>query len=295
MLSLIDTHHHFLDPQAHYYPWLNDAGSPAHRYGDHSAPKRPYLPADYRRDTAGVELLGSLHVEAEWDPRDAVGEMRFIASLREQCGLPSVAIGQAWLHQPDAAATLEQLAAFDFVRGVRQKPRANPAPRGAPGGMTDAAWLEGYARLEPLGLHYELQTPWWHLAEAARVAGRFPGTRLVINHAGVPSDRSDEGLRAWRAALAGMAAHANVAIKISGIGEAGGQWRLEANRRVVREVIELFGVGRCMFGSNYPVDSLCAPFQTIFDGFAACVADLGAQEQSQLFVDNARRIYRIEA
>ncbi|MBX3645288.1 MAG: amidohydrolase family protein [Rubrivivax sp.] len=295
MLSLIDTHHHFLDPQAHYYPWLNDAGSPAHRYGDHSALKRPYLPADYRRDTAGVELLGSVHVEAEWDPRDAVGEMRFIASLREQCGLPSVAIGQAWLHQPDAAATLEQLAAFDFVRGVRQKPRANPAPRGAPGGMTDAAWLEGYARLEPLGLHYELQTPWWHLAEAARVAGRFPGTRLVINHAGVPSDRSDEGLRAWRAALAGMAAHANVAIKISGIGEAGGQWRLEANRRVVREVIELFGVGRCMFGSNYPVDSLCAPFQTIFDGFAACVADLGAQEQSQLFVDNARRIYRIEA
>lgn len=295
MLSLIDTHHHFLDPQAHYYPWLNDAGSPAHRYGDHSALKRPYLPADYRRDTAGVELLGSVHVEAEWDPRDAVGEMRFIASLREQCGLPSVAIGQAWLHQPDAAATLEQLAAFDFVRGVRQKPRANPAPRGAPGGMTDAAWLEGYARLEPLGLHYELQTPWWHLAEAARVAGRFPGTRLVINHAGVPSDRSDEGLRAWRAALAGMAAHANVAIKISGIGEAGGQWRLDANRRVVREVIELFGVGRCMFGSNYPVDSLCAPFQTIFDGFAACVADLGAQEQSQLFVDNARRIYRIEA
>ena len=295
MLSLIDTHHHFLDPQAHYYPWLNDAGSPAHRYGDHSALKRPYLPADYRRDTAGVELLGSVHVEAEWDPRDAVGEMRFIASLREQCGLPSVAIGQAWLHQPDAAATLEQLAAFDFVRGVRQKPRANPAPRGAPGGMTDAAWLEGYARLEPLGLHYELQTPWWHLAEAARVAGRFPGTRIVINHAGMPSDRSDEGLRAWRAALAGMAAHANVAIKISGIGEAGGQWRLEANRRVVREVIELFGVGRCMFGSNYPVDSLCAPFQTIFDGFAACVADLGAQEQSQLFVDNARRIYRIEA
>ena len=207
----------------------------------------------------------------------------------------ALAIGQAWLHQPDAAATLEQLAAFDFVRGVRQKPRANPAPGGAPGGMTDAAWLEGYARLEPLGLHYELQTPWWHLAEAARVAGRFPGTRIVINHAGMPSDRSDEGLRAWRAALAGMAAHANVAIKISGIGEAGGQWRLDANRRVVREVIELFGVGRCMFGSNYPVDSLCAPFQTIFDGFAACVADLGAQEQSQLFVDNARRIYRIEA
>lgn len=293
MLSLIDTHHHFLDPTEHYYPWLNDAGVAPHRYGDHSALKRPYLPADYRRDAAGVHLLGSVYVEAEWDPRDPLGEMRYIACLREQSGLPSVAIGQAWLQQADAAATLEQLAAFDFVRGVRQKPRANLAPGGAPGGMTEAAWRAGYARLEPLGLHYELQTPWWHLPEAARLAGDFPGTRIVINHAGMPSDRSEEGLRAWRAALAAVAEHPNVAIKISGIGEAGGHWRLEANRRVVLEVIDLFGVDRCMFGSNYPVDSLCASFLSIFEGFAACVSGFSAGDRAQLFVENARRIYRV--
>jgi predicted TIM-barrel fold metal-dependent hydrolase len=293
MLSLIDTHHHFLDPKAHYYPWLNDAGAPPHRYGDHSALKRPYLPADYARDTAGVNLLGSVHVEADWDPTDAVGEMRFIAMLRDQCGLPSVAVGQAWLHQADAAGTLERLAAFDFVRGVRQKPRANPAPGGPAGGMTDAAWLQGYARLAPLGLHYELQTPFWHLHEAARVAAEFPSTQIVINHAGMPSDRSEEGLRAWQTALAGIAAQPNVAIKISGIGEAGYRWRFDANRRVVRDVIELFGVDRCMFGSNYPLDSLCTSYQGIFEAFASYVDDFSEQERAQLFVENARRIYRI--
>jgi predicted TIM-barrel fold metal-dependent hydrolase len=293
MLALIDTHHHFYDPRAHYYPWLNDAGQPPHRYGDHSALNRPYLPADYRRDTAGIDLVGSVHVEAEWDPKDPVGEMRFIASLRAQSGLPSVAIGQAWLHQADAASTLEQLASFDFVRGVRQKPRANPTPGGPLGGMTDAAWLRGYARLQPLGLHYELQTPFWHLHEAVGVARNFPETPIVINHAGVPSDRSEEGLRAWRTALAGIAAHPNVFIKISGIGEAGYQWRVDANRRVVLEVIELFGADRCMFGSNYPVDSLCASYQDIFQAFAGYVADFSAQERGQLFVENARRIYRI--
>jgi predicted TIM-barrel fold metal-dependent hydrolase len=238
-------------------------------------------------------LLGSVYVEAEWDPRDPVGEMRYVASLREQSGLPSAAIGQAWLHQPDAGATLEQLAEFDFVRGVRQKPRANPAPGGPPGGMTDSAWLQGYARLHPLGLHYELQTPWWHLHEAARVARDYPDTRIVINHAGMPSDRSEAGLQAWRNALAGMAACPNVAIKISGIGEAGGRWRLEANRRVVLEVIELFGVQRCMFGSNYPVDGLCASFKTVFDGFAQIVQGFSAEERAKLFVENARRIYAI--
>lgn len=290
VLSLIDTHHHFLDPRSHRYTWLA-AGAPPHRYGDHSALDRPYMPDDYRRDTAGVNMLGSVHVEAEWDPRDAVGEMRFIARLREQCGLPSAAIGQAWLHQPDAARTLEALAGFDFVRGVRQKPRANAAPGGPPGGMTDAAWLEGFARLAPLGLHYELQTPWWHLEEAARVAAAFPGTTIVINHAGMPSDRSEEGLEAWRAALVQVAAHPNVAIKISGIGESGYRWRLHANRRVVLEVIEVFGVDRCMFGSNYPVDGLCASFRTIFEGFAAIAEGFSAEERSKLFVENARRIY----
>jgi predicted TIM-barrel fold metal-dependent hydrolase len=272
---------------------LNDAGAPPHRYGDHSALKRPYLPADYARDTARVNLLGSVHVEADWDPRDAVGEMRFIATLREQCGLPSVAVGQAWLHQAGAAGTLEQLAAFDFVRGVRQKPRANPAPGGPAGGMTDGAWLQGYARLAPLGLHYELQTPFWHLHEAARVAADFPSTQIVINHAGMPSDRSEEGLRAWQRALAGIAAQPNVGIKISGIGEAGYRWRFDANRRVVRDVIELFGVDRCMFGSNYPLDSLCTSYQSIFEAFASYVDDFSDQERAQLFVENARRIYRI--
>lgn len=293
MLSLIDTHHHFWNPDIHYYPWLNDAGHPPHRYGDHAALKRPYLPADYRRDTAGFDIVGSVYVEAEWDPRDPIGEMAYIAQLRRESGLPSAAIGQAWLHQPDAADTLERLAAFDFVRGVRQKPRANAAPDGAPGGMTDAAWLVGYARLQPLGLHYELQTPFWHLHEAARVARDFPDTRIVINHAGVPSDRSEEGLSAWRSALAGMAACPNVVIKISGIGEAGGHWRLEANRRVVLDVVALFGVERCMFGSNYPVDGLCASFATIFDGFAEIVRGFSEAERSALFVENARHVYRI--
>jgi predicted TIM-barrel fold metal-dependent hydrolase len=292
-LAIIDAHHHFWDPRTHYYPWLCDAGHPPHRYGDHSSLRRPYLPADYLRDTEAFDVVGSVYMEAEWDPRDPIGEMRYIAGLRRDSGLPSVAVGQAWLQQDDAAATLEQLASFDFVRGVRQKPRANAAPGGPPGGMTDPAWLQGYARLHALGLHYELQAPWWHLHEAARVARDFPDTPLVVNHAGMPSDRGEAGLQAWRSALALVAACPNVSIKISGIGQAGGRWSLDANRRVVLDVIEVFGVARCMFGSNFPVDGLCASFAEIFNGFAHIVAGFSAAERQALFVENARRVYAI--
>ncbi len=292
---IIDAHHHFWDPAAHYYPWLRDADRQPHRYGDHTPIIKPYLPEDYLQDTSAFDLAGSVFMEADWDPSDPIGEMRFIQRLREQSGLPSVAIGQAWLQQADAPQTLERLATFDFVRGIRQKPRANSAPGDAqPGGMADSRWRDGYALLAPLGLHYELQTPWWHLHEAQQLARDFPGTTIVINHAGMPpADRGAEGMASWRNAMTGVAQCPNVFVKISGIGQSVSHWSLEAGRPVVLETIALFGIDRCMFASNYPVDSLCASFKDIFDGFAQIVADVTPADRRKLFHDNARRIYRM--
>ena len=76
-----------------------------------------------------------------------------------------------------------------------------------------------------------------------------------------------------------------------GIGQRGQPWTVDANRAIVRTVIELFGPARCMFASNFPVDSVCADFATIFGGFRAIVADLSSAEQRALFHDNALRIY----
>ena len=67
-----------------------------------------------------------------------------------------------------------------------------------------------------------------------------------------------------------------------------------SNRDIVRATIDLFGVPRCMFASNFPVDSLCASFATIFGGFRDIVGDLSADEQRALFHDNAVRIYAME-
>lgn len=292
---IIDAHHHFWDPVLNYYPWLCDSDRPPHRYGDHQSIARPYLPADYLRDTAAFRLAGSVYIEADWDPRDPIGEMRYIAGLRQHSGWPTVAVGKAWLDQPDAPHTLEQLAAFGFVRGIRHKPRANDAPADtAAGGMADPVWRRNYGLLARHGLHFELQTPYWHLHEAAALARDFPDTPLIINHTGMPSDRSSEGLAAWREAMRCAAQCPNVFVKLSGIGLSGRRWSVAENRPVVRQSIELFGVDRCMFGSNYPVDSLCASFEDIFSGFAHMVADLSVPEQRQLFHDNARRLYRMD-
>src|SRR5262245_19068111 len=114
-LTIIDAHHHFWDPQRNYHPWLRDQPPIPFRYGDYSAINRRYLADDYRRDAARYDIAGSVYVETEWDPTDPIGEMTYVAGLRRESGLPSVAVGQAWLDRDDAGAVLERLSAFDFV------------------------------------------------------------------------------------------------------------------------------------------------------------------------------------
>ena len=239
--------------------------------------RRPYLVADYRADSAGWKVERGVYVEAEWDPRDPLGEMNFIAEVRKPDNFPTVAVAQAWLHHDDCAAVLEAQARHPFVRAIRHKPK--------PGMMADAKWRRGYARLAPLGLHFELQTPWSQLEEAASLAADFPDTTIVVNHTGLPYV---EQLGGWRSAMAALAVRPNVALKISGLGN------VQHKREVVLAAIELFGTERCMFASNFPVDSLRHTFSEIFSEFDHLTRGLPEAERRALFHDNAVRIYRME-
>jgi predicted TIM-barrel fold metal-dependent hydrolase len=292
---IVDAHQHFWDPRANYHPWLCDEPMIPFRYGDYSAIRRPYLPADYFADATGYRVVRTVYVETGWDPGDPIGEMRFVDRLRRETGFPTVAVAPAWLGRDDAARVLEQQAEFPFVRGIRDKPRANRSPGdAAPGGMADPKWRAGFARLARHGLRFDLQTPWWHLHEAAALAREFPGTPIVLNHTGLPADRSGAGLAGWARALALLAACPNATLKISGLGLPGSPWTAAANRAIVLTAIERFGPGRCMFASNFPVDGLCGSFATIFRGFDEIVAGCSAAERRGLFHDNAIRIYAME-
>jgi predicted TIM-barrel fold metal-dependent hydrolase len=295
LFQIVDAHQHFWDPGKNYYPWLRDEPMIPFRYGDYSAIRKAYLPADYRKDAKAYDVIGSVYVEAEWDPKDPVAEMKYIDGLRRAERLPTVAVARARLDGPDVESVLDQQSAFSFVRSIRQKPRANTSPKdGGAGGMTDALWRRGYALLRRFGLRFDLQTPWWHLHEAAQLARTYPDTQIILNHAGLPADRSPQGLEGWKREMATLAQCPNVAVKISGIGVPGQVWTAAANRSIVLGVIDLFGTGRAMFASNFPVDSLCATFSQIFDGFREIVADLSASDQRLLFRDNAIRIYAMD-
>ena len=296
-LPIVDAHQHFWDLEKNYYPWLCDPEPIPFRYGDYSALKRTYLPPDYRRDIGPNRVVGTVHMEAEWDRADPVAETRWLKGVAAAHGLPSALIGHAEPDRADIADVLAGHARSPLMRGIRHKPAAAARPRdavrGARGSMDDPRWRAGYALLERHGFSYDLQTPWWHLDAAAELAADFPATTVIVNHTGLPADRSAEALAGWRAALETVAARPNVALKISGLGLPGRPWTVAANGPVIRDVIAIFGTDRCLFASNYPVDRLAGPFTTIFDGFRAAVSDLPLADQRKLFHDNAVRIYRL--
>jgi predicted TIM-barrel fold metal-dependent hydrolase len=276
-------------------PWLRPDVVIPFRYGDYSAIKRRYLPADYLADAIGHRIGETVYVETEWNPTTPIDETRYASGLAERCGLPSAIVPQAWLDRDDVTMVVAGQAAFPLVRSVRHKP-GGPATPNAFGGqrslISDETWRRGCALLEHHGLHFDLQTPWWNLDEALRLTRDFPRTLIILNHGGLPAGRSAQGLAGWRAAMARFSEQPNVRVKISGIGEHGRPWSVEHNRWIVEEIIAMFGADRAMFASNFPVDSLCASFDTTYSGFKRIAACYSQADQAHLFCETARNVYR---
>jgi predicted TIM-barrel fold metal-dependent hydrolase len=297
-LPIVDAHQHFWDVTLDKHPGFRAEPPLPFRYGDTRPLRRTYLPADYRADARGHRIVATVYVETEWDPGDPLGETRWVEALAAREGLPTAVVAQAWLDRDDVDDVLARQAACPLVRGIRHKPVAAPSPDavvpGAPGSMGDLQWRAGFARLARHGLSFDLQTPWWHLHEATTLARAFPDTLVILNHTGLPADRSPQGLRGWRDAMDALAAAPNVAVKISGLGVPGRPWTAESNREVVLGAIELFGVDRAMFASNYPVDGLVATLDTIYAGFKAITRDFSDSDRRKLFHDNAVRLYRLD-
>lgn len=296
-LLIVDAHHHLWDLEgAIRYPWLTTG---EHSYmGDYSRIARTYLPPEYRRDTALHKVIATVHVEAECDRSQQLAETEWLTAIAGEHGMPNAIVAHAWVDTPNAEEILAGHKRFPLVRGIRTKPVIADGPNGSVRGETrslqDPAWRRGLALLAKYDLSWDLRVPWYHLEEAAEVCAELPDLRIVLNHTGYPLDRSPQALAVWRRGMAALAACPNVWCKISGLVVKGRPWTLADNAPVIRETIALFGAGRCMFASNYPVDGVKASWDHIYQCFKQATADLPGADRRALFAGNALRFYRIE-
>lgn len=294
--AIIDPHHHLWDLEKHSYPWLRQTGEPfVPMAGSLKSIMKSYSLADYREETKRWNIVKDVHMDAL--SADVVTETRWLQQMNEETGFPTAIVAHTDLEADNVDDILATHAQSKAVRGIRQilNWHADPKYRFIERNdlMTDAKWLHGFGLLRKYGFTFDLQIYPHQMADAAKVASAHPQTTIVLNHTGMALERDDAGLQSWREGMKALAANANVMVKISGLGLVDPNWTLASIRPFVMQTLETFGIDRCMFASNFPVDRMYASFDRTYEAFFELVKDLPDAARQKLFHDNALHVYRL--
>lgn len=291
---IADAHHHLWDMRD-YHVWLHANPRVVNFVGDYEQICQDYLATDYLADAADMPLVASVHVQAEFDPSNPVGETEWLSRQAEQTGFPMGIVGFADLSHPDVQSLLEAHARFDRFRGIRHMINWDTVPGRsfAEHGdfMSSDEWRRGFGLLAKMGLRFDMQIWPNQMQEAAALIGAHPDARVALNHTGFPIDRDQASMDMWRAGMRALAANPNVSVKISGLGMLDHDWTTDSIRPIVLEAIDIFGPDRAMFASNFPVDKLYSDYGTIFRAFNEITAGFTPQERERLFAGTAIEFY----
>jgi len=264
------------------------------------------------------------------EPMKAVGETEFVRGIAAMSasglyGDSRVAqgiIGTCDLKIGDAAADVldAQIAAGgDRFKGIRLgmawdkhdgvgNHRTNP-----PGDMVlRDDFRAGFKHLAPRNLSYEAWCYHPQIPDVADLARAFPDTIIILDHFGGPigigpyQGKGDEVFAEWQRSIDDLARCENVRAKLGGINmEVNGfAWHekpkpptsealCEATRPYYEYTIEKFGVDRCMFESNFPVDKLSCSYNVLYNSFKRLTANYSAAEKAKLYHDVAAETYKL--
>lgn len=324
-LPIVDSHHHLYDRLAEKFASLSGG---RRRYlidellqdmnGGHNIVATVFVDADamYRADgPAEYRVVGETEFangQAAMSASGLYGPSRIAAGIvsTADCRIGDRVKGVLEAHI---------MAGGSRFRGIRQT-GAWDADASIFGGMfkngehlyLDAGFRRGFAHLAPLGLSFDAFVLSTQLPDVADLAAAFPDTRIVLNHAGGPigigpyKGRLAEMFPAWKRGIEEIARRPNVTVKLGGLGSfingfpsygaqppASSEMLAADWRPYVETCIEAFGAGRCMFESNYPVDSGAGSYGTIVNAFKRLTAGCPADERTSIFSGTAIEIYRL--
>jgi predicted TIM-barrel fold metal-dependent hydrolase len=295
-LVVTDPHVHFWDRSVVRYPWLDNAG--VAYSGDNRLLPESFSVPDLLQGAGKVDVRRTVHVEA--NPGNALEEVRWLQSLADEPqsgGHPHGIVACADFSQSDVSDRLAEFASCQNLRGIRQILNVHTDSRYDYVGrhyMRESPWRDNLRQLAEFGWSFDLQIYPSQVEDAVRVIDANPDVTFVLNHAGMFVDRdSPEGWRRWRDGLRQLAGCGNVAAKLSGFAMFDHQWTVESLRPQVFEAIDAFGVDRCMFASNFPLDGLHSDYERLWGAYAAVVAGMPEADREGLFAGNAIRYYRL--
>ena len=281
---VVDAHVHIWDPaRTDWYPYLSHP--PSEGPGDVSGMYRRFDIETYRAESARWNVEKFVNVAAATG-RHSIEETSELDGYALDRGGPDAIIGG--LPPTDTVAEavelLDRQMAAPRFRGVR--------PMGVHEGPLPAT--EVLRALQERNLIFELMTHTDRLGEAATGLAGFGDLSVVVEHTGWPRTDSDAERELWQTGIDALAdLGANVVCKLSGLAMPLGSMDADGLAPWIEYAIGVFGVDRCMFASNFPVDSMFGTFDDLYGAYSRVTSGLDDASREQLFAGNAERIYRI--
>jgi len=281
-MTNIDAHQHFWDPARYSYPWMaGDAMDPV---------RRRFAPNDLEGPLREANVDGTVLVQT----LSSLGETRDFLELAAGVDFIRGVVGWVDLTSPAVDDDLDALLGGPTGRwlvGIRHQVHDEPDPD----------WLRrddvrrGLVAVQRRGLAYDLLVRARELPAAADTVRSLPDLRFVLDHIAKPriSAGPDD---LWTQRMPALAAAPNVAVKLSGmVTEANwNAWSSKDLRPFVEQVVQWFGTGRLLFGSDWPVCLLAGSYQDVVSALADALPPMSPNELAQVFGGNAQRAYRLD-
>ena len=279
-MQIVDTHQHLWDLDLFHYSWLDSL----------PALNRSFRMPDYLEAAKGLNVVKSVHLEADVDVPYMLDETRHLLALADQldnslagivaCGRPE---------SKDFRSYLDKIAGHPRLKGIRRVLHTQPDEVGQ-----GATFINNVAALSTYGLSFDLCVLARQLPIAINLVSKCPDVVFILDHCGVPQVK-ERNLDPWRSYIADIAQFPNVCCKISGLVAYADpeRWTAEDLRPFVEHAIASFGWDRLLFGSDWPVCTLSASYQQWVEALRAITQAAGEVNQRKLFHDNAVRVYRL--
>jgi predicted TIM-barrel fold metal-dependent hydrolase len=275
---IIDTHTHFYDPtRPQGVPWPGK---------DDPVLSRPVLPSEFSRLTAAYGRVHTVVVEASpW-----LEDNQWLLDLAKA---NPVIVGVVGNLQPGGVAFANQVkrfAADPMFRGIRV-PGAVILGR-----IADAGFRDDLRRLADADLELDAHIGADALTAIMRIADGIPNLRIVIDH--MPFDRPQRAERRheYDRLLREIARCRQIYAKISYVLHMGtpkpAPTDLDSHREALEQVWDSFGADRVLYGSNWPVSDLVAPYSIVFGIVRKFFAEKGTDATEKYFWKNALAAYR---
>ena len=299
-IKIVDAHHHLwdLNNADTKYSWLMVTEGEAF-FGDYAAIRKSYVIEDYLEDAKNQNIIKSVHVQAEHDDDKPVNETAWLQNLADthSSKLPNAIVAFADFSKNNVSEILDAHQEYKNTRGIRQilsynkdEPKYSHATEDF---MKDSSWVENFKHIRNRNLSFDIQIYKHQMEDAVNLANKYNDVLFILNHTGEPCYQSKEYIESWEQNMTKLAKCENVVAKISGLGMFDPNWTIDSTRIFVEKTIEIFGIERCMFASNFPVDKIFNTFDTYWNSFKEITKNYSENDKQLLFSSNAEKYYRI--